>query len=96
MLVWRKGLTIQKDPDDIIDIPVDYSNWLTGSNTVSGSSTVTADTGLTVDSTSTTTTIVTPRVSGGTSGETYDLNYNMVDSAGQVLNRTIRVKVSDH
>jgi len=96
MLVWRKGLTVHKDPDDIIDIVLDYSNWLTGSNTVDGTSTSTAETGLTVDSTSTTTTTVTSRISSGTAGATYDLNFNMVDSDGQELNRTVKIKVSDH
>jgi len=90
-VIWKRGLTFIKDPDSVLDYPVNFSDWL-GVDTID-SHTVTAESGLTKDSSSNDSTTVTAWVSGGTVGNTYDLTYHIVTTAGREIDRTIKIKV---
>lgn len=70
------------------------SDWLASGETIS-SHTITADTGITVDSDSITdtNTSVTVWLSGGTIGQKYRINCNIVTSDGRTDERSMIIKV---
>lgn len=93
---WYDGITYNKDPDDTLDFPFDWSLWLTesGGDTI-GSVTVTVSSGLTMGSVTFTTTAVIAWVSGGTAGEVYTISCKVTTAGGRIKERTIRVKVKE-
>lgn len=84
--------TFVKDPDDVLDYQIDWSDWLPTGDTIS-TSTWTADTGITVDSESETTTVATVWLSGGTVGNTYSVRNRIVTTGGRTKDKTIRIRV---
>lgn len=81
-----------KDPDATLDYSLDWSEWLT-TDTISTAAWVATPSGLTIASTTTTTTIATAWVSGGTHGTDYDLRCRITTAGGRIDDRTIRLQV---
>lgn len=88
--------TFIKDSDAVLDYKFDWSSWLASGETVS-TRTITADTGITVDSDdiTDTSTSVTVWLSGGTSGQNYKVNCEIVTSDSRTAQRTITIRVRD-
>lgn len=88
-------MSLLLDPDDIADIEFDWSARLSGSETIN-SAIVTA-TGLTVAPGGRVTSVNSPRVivwlTGGTSGQRYDVKCTVTTSAGRQYDHTARVTV---
>lgn len=86
-----------KDPNAVKDIAIDWTRWLTltpsGTADTISSSTWTVDSGITKDSDSSSTTLTTIWLSGGTAGTTYDLTNRIVTAGGRTEDRTISVRV---
>ncbi len=94
-----------KDPAEVLDYKFDFrsstngtgsGDYLASGETIS-SHTVTAETGITKDSDSATdtNTSVTVWLSGGTTGNEYDITCNIVTSAGRTVERTMVIEVVD-
>ena len=94
----RVGVFIEKDPFAVLDYSLDWTNWMPSSNTIS-SITVTAETisgdsaALTIDSSTNTSYIVTARISGGTAGNIYNVEYKITTNQGLKDSRNFRIKV---
>lgn len=101
MLRWP-----QKDPEEVLDFTVDFTDWLVGAAVLQGGdTTVTMDgtsvpgglTNLTVSNVVTSTTKVTVWLTGGTSGEKYKFKVKVKDGNSPqrvgVRRATIKVKV---
>lgn len=86
--------TYKKDPEAVIDFAFDWSSWLADAETIA-SETVTAETGLTVDSYTEASGVVTVWLSGGTAGQNYYVDCEIVTSAARTDSRRILVKVID-
>ena len=82
-----------KDPQDVLDYQIDWSDWL-DTDTISTSAWV-VQTGLTKDSSSNTTTTATVWLSGGTNGNQYVLTNTITTANGRTVERSFIVKVSD-
>jgi CTP synthase (UTP-ammonia lyase) len=82
-----------KDVDSVLDYKFDWSEWLAASETIS-THTVTVDTGLTKDSDeiTDTNTSVTVWLSGGTAGQKYKVNCEIVTNQDRTDQRTIVIK----
>lgn len=93
---WIKGLTIEKDPNAVLDYKFDWSDWLAVGETITSAS-VTATTGLTVDSSSITdtSTSVTVWLSGGTPQVDYTLRCRVTtsNSPARVDDRSVLIRV---
>ncbi len=86
-----------KDPDEVLDYGIDWNGpaaeggpWLE-SGDVLESSTWTADDGITIQSSSFSDTQTTVWVSGGTAGEQYELENDVVTAGGRTASRTILI-----
>lgn len=97
--------SIEKDPAAVLDYKFDWANttnggtvsdWLASGETIS-TRTITADSGITVDSSSITdtSTSVTVWLSGGTTGQVYNVACKIVTSASRTDERTLKVTVRD-
>jgi hypothetical protein len=85
-VVWKRGLTLAKDPDSIEEYELDVSNKL-GSDTISSVTVIDDDvTGTYISDTSG---IITFRVSGGTLGSTGSVTLRTVTIGGVQFDRTI-------
>lgn len=84
--------TFVKDPDAVLDYAVDWSEWLREGETITTSS-VTATADITVDSDTSTDTLVTVWLSGGSSGQRYEVTNHVVTSHGREDDRTFKVYV---
>lgn len=80
-----------KDPDAVLPYTIDWSDWL-GSDTIA-SSTWTTPAGITEESTSSTTTVATILLSGGTSGTSYVLTNRITTAAGLTEDRSIQINM---
>lgn len=88
------GYWIEKDPDAILDYPMDWSSWLeTGETLVTSSWLV--DNGLTKDSENNTTTASVVWLSGGVAGQTYLVTNRITTSLGRQEDRSFRIKVQN-
>jgi len=82
-----------KDPDDTMDIPIEWVDYLLGA-TVQSASCPDIPAGITVDSTSVSgTTRVIHRVSGGTLGQEYRLTSRVVPTSGGQLDLEFTVAI---
>lgn len=90
---WAPGLTLQKDPDAVLDYKFDWSAWL-GTDTIA-SRQVTVDSGLTKDSDAITDTSksVTVWLSGGAPVTSYSVRCRIVTAGGRTDDRTVTIKV---
>jgi hypothetical protein len=84
----------RKDPSDILDYEVDWSEWLESTETLS-SATWTVPTGLTSTDTDIGDTTATVWLSGGTAGTTYEVACKVVTTAGRTAERSFRVRCED-
>ena len=91
---WFSGLTIEKDPDSVLDYLWDFSDWLASGDTVS-SHVVEATSGITVESSVNDSTGVTVWLSGGTSGEAYTVTVRITTFQGRVLDRSVVFVVTE-
>ena len=96
----------EKQPSDIQDFDIDYTEWLTGmSDTAPGPATltpgpnclvVTADDGITITATALLNGVVKVYTSGGTSGTTYKIVSTLTTVGGRTKQAEIKVKVKDY
>jgi hypothetical protein len=86
---------IIKDPDAVLDYPLDWAPWLTDIADTLANHTVTADAGLTMDSSSIVGTKVIAWLSGGTEAETYQVVYHIITTGGREDDRSIFVKIAE-
>jgi len=85
-----------KDPDEVLDYPIDFSQWLVSPATLNvsaGCGVEVSGTGLIVDSVTVTTTHIIAWLSGGTLGSSYVLKYTAVDTNGTVRTGVRRFKM---
>lgn len=80
-----------KDPDEVLDYEIDWSARLLTDTIVT--STWVVPTGLTEDSTENTTTTTTVWLSGGTTGEVYEVLNRVVTAGGRTMDQTVKLKV---
>jgi hypothetical protein len=85
---------ILKDPADVLDYTVDWSDWL-DTDTITGTPTWTVTTGVTKASQSNTTTTTTAWLSGGTAGSDYTVACKIVTTGGRTVERSFTVQVRD-
>lgn len=84
----------QKSPSDVLDYSWVWSAWLAEGEVIV-TSTVTVETGLTLDNDSNDTTSATAWISGGSVGETYQVNNQIVTDQGRTVERAIQIRVTD-
>ena len=84
-----------KQPVEIIDYDIDYSEWLTAGDNVQAASVEVTPIGLTVESTFINDHRVKIWVSGGTTGTTYKLTVTATTADGRVKQDEFKVKVKD-
>lgn len=95
----------KKDPDEVLDYLFDFKaltngngneDYLESGETIS-TKTITADTGITVDSSTivNTNTSVKVWLSGGTAGNSYNVECDIVTSGGRTVSRTMTIVVAD-
>ena len=91
----------QKQPADVLDYDLDFSDWLTGSDTITGavataSTTETADPAdLMVNSTQIVGQNVKVWVSAGVSGRSYKVTTTITTSEGRVKQLEFKIRVRD-
>jgi hypothetical protein len=85
-----------KQPDEVLDYDVDFSEWLTGGDTIQSHS-VAADAGIVVDSSTVSAPTQTVKVwlSGGTDGVTYKVTVTVVTVSGRTKQKEFKVKVKE-
>ena len=82
-----------KDPDAVLDYPVDFSEWLADISDTYASHTILVSAGLTLDSSSESGGIITPILSGGVVGATESFTVRITTTAGRVDDRTFFLKI---
>ena len=82
-----------KDPDAVLDYPVDFSEWLADISDTYASHTILVSSGLTLDSSSESGGIITPVLSGGVVGATESFTVRITTTAGRVDDRTFFLKI---
>lgn len=85
-------MTIEKDPDAVLDYRWDWSAWLDG-DTITGHELI-AD-GLTVASSTTDGASVTAWISGGTLRATHEVTCRITTAAGRTDDRTMRLMITE-
>ena len=85
----------EKQPAEVKDYDIDYSEWLTAGDNVQAASVEVAPIGLTVESTFINDPRVKIWVSGGTTGTTYKLTVTATTADGRVKQDEFKVKVKD-
>lgn len=84
-----------KQPSEILDYQVDYSEWAADRTDTPVSFVVTAETGITVTASSRSGWIVTVVLSGGTSGTKYKITVRLTTSSGVVREADFIVSVKE-
>ena len=87
-------MALSKDPNAVVDFPVDWSPWLED-DTIASSTWVDVDTGVTVTNSSFTATTTTVWLSGGTAERKYKLTNRIVTAGGRTNDKTITVLVRE-
>lgn len=88
-----KAWSAVKDPDEVKDYDVNWSDLL-GTDTISSSAwSVVSGSGLTIDSNSTTTTVTKVWLSAGTAGTDYTLLNRVVTAGGRTYDQTCKLRV---
>lgn len=85
---------IDKRPDEVADYQLDFSSNLDSGDTIS-TDTWTVPTGITEDSNSNDTTTATVWLSGGTAGQKYLIQCQVVTAQGRTKDRQFRVYVKN-
>lgn len=84
-----------KQPVEVKDYDIDYSEWLSPGDTVQSAVVVVAPTGLVIDSTFTSDTAVKVWLSGGTTGTQYKLTVTTTTADGRVKEDEFKIRVKD-
>lgn len=96
----NEGTLIDKDPESALDYLISWSEWLPAGDTIATSNwnieAITGDTDpLVITSNSTADTVTIVNLSGGTTGNLYQI-YNTITTTGGLTDRRyFRVKVKD-
>lgn len=85
-----------KQPADVVDYDIDYSDWLSSGDTVASATSTVSPTGLTLGTIVVSSTSVKHWLSGGTSGVTYKVTVTAVTTGGRTVQHEFRVKVWDY
>jgi hypothetical protein len=86
--------TWTKDPEAVLDYPVDWSDWLATGETIS-EVVWTVPTGLTKDSQSESGGVAVAWISGGTAGTEYRIECKVTTSQGRTDERSFFIKVTE-
>lgn len=89
--------TFDKQPSEVQDYDVDFSQWLAALADTAVSATVTADTGITINSFAVNTGygLVKVWASGGTDGNKYKVTVRLTTSAGRLKEADITIRVRE-
>lgn len=85
----------EKQPSEVQDYDIDYSEYLTALEDTAATAVVTCDSGLTVISSSVIGSVVKVWVSGGDSGATYKVTSLLTTTGGRKREADIKVKVKE-
>jgi len=80
-----------KDPDEVLDYEIDWSDRL-GTDTIA-TSTYTVPAGITKNSSTNDDTTTTVWLSAGTEGETYSILNRITTAGGRTMDQTVKLKV---
>jgi hypothetical protein len=80
-----------KDPNEVLDYAIDWSQRLAGD--IIDTSTFTVPTGIVMNSQSKTNTMTTVWLSGGSEGVTYDILNRIVTNGGRTMDQTVELRV---
>lgn len=83
-----------KDPSEVLDYDVDWSNWLATGETISTSSFV-VTAGITIDSDTNDSTIAKVWLSSGTAGNSYTVTNTITTSASRTAERSFVIDVQE-
>jgi hypothetical protein len=88
----------EKQPNEVQDFDIDFSEYLTGLSDYGISKVVTADIGLTILASTLlfSGTVVKVFTSGGTDGVTYKITVTLTTNGGRVKQAEIKVKVKEY
>lgn len=85
-----------KDPSDVLDYDIDYSDWITDGDTITTAATsVSPASELVVDSVQVSSPEVKVWVSGGEAGTTYTITVTASTTAGRVKEETFKIRVKE-
>jgi hypothetical protein len=82
-----------KDPDAILDYPIDYSAWLLDLNDTYYAHTTSVTGGITVDASSYLGGCIIPMISGGNVGETASFTIHIITTGGREDDRTFWLNI---
>lgn len=82
-----------KDPNEVKDYRLDWSEFLGGEDTITGSTWTASGTGLTINEDSFTDTATTVWLSAGTLGATYSLLNRVTTAGGRTYDQTARIRI---
>lgn len=84
-----------KDPDAVLDYPINFNDWLTAISDTYASHAVTTSGTLVCDSSACIAGIITVWLSGGTLGETETFTVRITTAGGRIDDRTYYLKISE-
>jgi hypothetical protein len=84
-----------KDPEEILDYKIIWTDWLEGDTIITSSFAVDPTGALTIDSETNTTTEATVWLSGGDRGRKYKVTNHIVTAGGRESDRTILFEIKD-
>lgn len=84
-----------KDPDAVLDFPIDFSVWLTAISDTYLSHTVSVSGSIVCDSSSHASGIIVAWISGGEVGETASFTIRIVTAGGRTDDRTFYLKIAE-
>jgi hypothetical protein len=91
-----KKVVGEKDPNSILDYPIDWSEWLTAISDTHASHTIENITGgIVKDASNHSAGIITVWLSGGTVGETASFTVRIVTAGGRTEDRTFYLKIRE-
>ena len=82
-----------KQPDEVLDYDVDYTDWFTNRTDAASTFTAVAEPGIVVDSSARTGNVVKVVLSGGTANAQYKVTVKLTTSTGIVKEADFIVKV---
>lgn len=85
-----------KQPADVQDYDIDFSEYLTSQSDTAVSHTVSVDTGITIVTSALTSGVVKTFLSGGTNGRQYKLTATITTAGGRVKQAEIIIKVKEY
>ena len=89
----------EKQPADVQDFDIDYTEWLAGIGDTApgpGGFTVTVDAGLTLAASTLVAGVVKIWTSGGLTGKTYKITCTLTTTGNRVKQAEIKVRVKDY